>query len=227
MNKFLFTALFGSFLCADLIQDVGINFGYSKLSSLKNDGKTHNESIISYDDHTDKDGGKFMFGINYGIGSKINDTFALKADIFVNFNNTKKEYTYTDTNAASTTLHSQYKIKNAIGIMPVAEFKIHNNITIFAGAGIASTKVEEKHGSTDDTTDDNYKTSKRKGGFAYKVGFDITPTESFSFGVTYQSIKTKIKFTEDLNNTEGVDEITKSKASARANNIMLSFKYHF
>lgn len=223
MNKFLFTALFGSFLCADLIQDVGINFGYSKLSSIKNDGKKHID-ITNQEDHTDKDGGKFMFCINYGIGSKINDTFAIKADIFANFNNTKKEYTYYE---GAHTVLSQYKIKNAIGIMPVAEFKIHDNITIFAGAGIASTKVEEKHGSTDDTTDDNYKTSKRKGGFAYKVGFDVTPTESFSFGVTYQSIKTKIKFTEDLNNTEGVDEITKSKASARANNIMLSFKYHF
>lgn len=182
------------------------------------------DNILKEDTRIDKDGGKFMFGINYGIGSKINDTFALKADIFANFNNTKKESSFFD---GTVTYHSQYKIKNAIGIMPVAEFKIHDNITIFAGAGIASTKVEEKHGSTDDNEDDNYKTSKRKGGFAYKVGFDVTPTESFSFGVTYQSIKTKIKFTEDLDNTDGVDKITKSKASARANNIMLSFKYHF
>lgn len=222
MNKFLFTALFGSFLCADLIQDVGINFGYSKLSSLKNDGKAHNTITLS-DDHTDKDGGKFMFGINYGIGSKINDSFALKADIFANFNNTKKEYLEYGVN----TNYSQYKIKNSIGIMPVAEFKIHDNITVFAGAGIASTKVEEKHGSDDPHSDDNYKTSKRKGGFTYKVGFDVTPNDSFSFGVTYQSIKTKIKFTEDLNPDEAADNIVKSKASARANNIMLSFKYHF
>lgn len=225
MNKFLFTALFGSFLCADLIQDVGINFGYSKLSSLKNNGTMYN-TIIDEESHTDKDGGKFMFGINYGIGSKINDSVALKADIFANFNNTKKESSLFDS-TNNNTLHSQYKIKNSIGIMPVAELKIHDNVSVFAGAGIASTKIEEKHGSTNPNDDDNYKTSKRKCGFTYKVGFDVIPTTNFSVGVTYQTIKTKINFTEDTIPDPATDNIVKTKASANATNIMLVFKYRF
>lgn len=220
MNKFLFAALFGSVLCADVIQNVGIDFGYSKLASIKNNGGKHNDIIDG--NHIKKEGGKFMVGLNYGIGSEINDTFSLRAEIFANFNNTKKEY-YTNVGS-----YSQYKIKNSIGVMPIAELKIHDNVSVFVGCGVASTKVKEKHGIIDiNADDDHFKTSKRKCGFTYKIGFDVKPTDTFSFGVAYQSIKTKIKFNEDTDPRSNIDNIIKSKASAKVNNVTLTFKYHF